>query len=311
MKRHSNTSIVAVDHGFGNVKTANHCFPSGLIVHDEEPTFNENLLVYEDRYYTVGVGHKAYDAVKTADLDYYLLTLAAIAMELEDAGLSSADVFLAVGLPLKWAGTQKEAFRSYLLQNETVRFLFRFKQYTVHFVGCEIYPQGYAAIFGSPVSLPGTTMLCDIGNGTMNLMLLRNGKPDQSRMWTEEYGVKQCVGAIKDALMDTFHEKVPEETITDYLIHGTADAAEEYLSVMEKVTKEYVQSVFRILRSHEYNAKVMNLYIVGGGGCLIRNFAEYDKKRVTFNDDICASAKGYEVMAERTLGNRKDGKRMS
>ena len=149
-------------------------------------------------------------------------------------------------------------------------------------------------------------MLCDIGNGTMNLMLLRNGKPDPSRMWTEEYGVKQCVGAIKDALMDTFHEKVPEETITDYLIHGSADASEDYLSVMEKVAKEYVQGVFRILRSHEYNAKVMNLYIVGGGGCLIRNFAEYDKKRVTFNNDICASAKGYEVMAERTLRNRKD-----
>ena len=304
MKRHNNTFIIAVDHGFGNVKTANHCFPSGLIAHDGEPTFNENLLVYEDRYYTVGVGHKAYDAVKTADLDYYLLTLAGIAMEMEDASISVADVFLAVGLPLKWAGTQKEAFRAYLLQNETVMFLFKFKQYTVHFVGCEIYPQGYAAIFGSSVSLPGTTMLCDIGNGTMNLMLLRNGKPDPSRMWTEEYGVKQCVGSIKDTLMDTFHEKVPEETITDYLIHGSADASEDYLSVMEKVAKEYVQGVFLILRSHEYNAKVMNLYIVGGGGCLIRNFAEYDKKRVTFNDDICASAKGYEQLGENTLNMR-------
>ena len=306
MKRHNNTFIIAVDHGFGNVKTANHCFPSGLIVHDGEPTFNENLLVYEDRYYTIGAGHKAYDAIKTNDLDYYLLTLAGIAMELEDAGLTAADVFLAVGLPLKWAGSQKEAFRAYLLQNETVTFAFHFKQYTVHFVGCEIYPQGYAAIFGSAISLPGTTMLCDIGNGTMNLMLLRDGKPDPSRMWTEEYGVKQCVGSIKDALMDTFHERVPEEMITDYLIRGSADASEEYLAVMEKVAKEYVNGVFRILQSHEYNAKVMNMYLVGGGGGLVRNFAAYDKKRVTFNSDICAAAKGYEIMAERTLRNRKD-----
>ena len=304
MKRHNNTFIIAVDHGFGNVKTANHCFPSGLIAHDGEPTFNENLLVYEDRYYTIGAGHKAYDAIKTNDLDYYLLTLAGIAMELEDAGLTAADVFLAVGLPLKWAGSQKEAFRAYLLQNETVTFAFRFKQYTVRFVGCEIYPQGYAAIFGSAISLPGTTMLCDIGNGTMNLMLLRDGKPDPSRMWTEEYGVKQCVGSIKDALMDTFHERVPEEMITDYLIHGSADASEEYLAVMEKAAKEYVNGVFRILRSHEYNAKVMNLYLVGGGGCLVRNFAAYDKKRVTFNGDICAAAKGYEHLGENTLKMR-------
>ena len=46
----------------------------------------------------------------------------------------------------------------------------------------------------------------------------------------------------------------------------------------------------------------MKLYVVGGGSCLIRNFADYDEKRVTINDDICATAKGYERMAEMSLG---------
>ena len=50
----------------------------------------------------------------------------------------------------------------------------------------------------------------------------------------------------------------------------------------------------------------MKLYVVGGGGCLIRNFAEYDASRVIINEDICASAKGYEYMALVTL-NRKGG----
>ena len=227
MKRHNDTIIIGIDHGYGNMKTANHCFPSGIIAHDGEPTFNENLLVYEGRYYTVGAGHKEYRPDKALDQDYYLLMLAGIAMELNDAGLNSADVFLAAGLPLKWAGTQKETFRAYILQKERVSFLFNFKRNDIRFVGCEIYPQGYAAIAGSSAELKGTTMLCDLGNGTMNLMLLRNGRPDISRMWTEEYGVKQCVGTIKDALMDTFHERIPEETIIDYLIHGTADVGED------------------------------------------------------------------------------------
>lgn len=30
MKRHNNTMIIAVDHGYGSMKTANHCFPSGI-----------------------------------------------------------------------------------------------------------------------------------------------------------------------------------------------------------------------------------------------------------------------------------------
>mgnify|MGYP001030932693 FL=1 len=45
----------------------------------------------------------------------------------------------------------------------------------------------------------------------------------------------------------------------------------------------------------------MKLYIVGGGGCMIRNFAEYDEGRITVNDDICATAKGYERMLEMKL----------
>ena len=28
-----------VDHGYGNIKTANRCFPSGVITYDREPTF--------------------------------------------------------------------------------------------------------------------------------------------------------------------------------------------------------------------------------------------------------------------------------
>ena len=304
MQRHNDTIIIAVDHGYGNMKTANHCFPSGLIAHEGEPTFLDNLLFYEGRYYTVGAGHKEYRPDKALDIDYYLLMLAGIAMELNDAGLSSADIFLAAGLPLKWAGTQKEAFRAYLLQKETATYIFNLKQYTVHFVGCEVYPQGFAAVAANAAELKGTTMLCDMGNGTMNPMLLRNGKSDITRMWTEEYGVKQCIGAIKDALMDAFHEKVPEELITDFLIHGTADASDEYLAVMEKAAKAYAAGVFRILREHEYNPKAMGLYIVGGGGCLIRNFADYDKRRVTFNDDISATAKGYEYLARLTLERR-------
>ena len=39
MQRHNDTLIIAVDHGYGNMKTANHCFPSGILAHEGEPTF--------------------------------------------------------------------------------------------------------------------------------------------------------------------------------------------------------------------------------------------------------------------------------
>ncbi len=41
---------------------------------------------------------------------------------------------------------------------------------------------------------------------------------------------------------------------------------------------------------------IMRLYIVGGGGCLVRNFGDYPRDRVTIIGDLCATAKGYESL---------------
>ena len=60
------------------------------------------------------------------------------------------------------------------------------------------------------------------------------------------------------------------------------------------------------MRDHDYDTKLMKLYVVGGGGCLVHNFADYDNSRVFINEDICANAKGYEYMALITL-KKKDG----
>ena len=55
--------------------------------------------------------------------DFDLLTLAAVAMELHDEGLTEADVFLAAGLSLTWTANQKEAFAAYLSRNEEIHFV--------------------------------------------------------------------------------------------------------------------------------------------------------------------------------------------
>ena len=88
MKDHQGMKIIGIDNGYGNIKTANCCFPAGLTVHDAEPVFKDDLLVYDGRYYLIGTGHKEFKADKTGDDDYYILTLAAIARELNVYGLT-------------------------------------------------------------------------------------------------------------------------------------------------------------------------------------------------------------------------------
>ena len=163
MKNKNGIYIIGVDHGYGNIKTANCCFPTGVESGDTEPTFKNDLLIYQGRYYQIGVGHKEYAAEKVMDEDYYILTLAAIARELSREQITQANVFLAAGLPLSWVAKQRKAFQTYLLQKSTVEFTFRRKDYHIRLVGAAVYPQGFAAIAPIVNHFTGSNMLCDIG----------------------------------------------------------------------------------------------------------------------------------------------------
>lgn len=100
MKTLNNFKIIGIDHGYGNIKTANHCFKTGITAHDSEPLFTKDMLTYNGKYYLIGEGHKGFLPEKQNDEDYYILTLAAISTELSDEGLTEADVIIAAGLPL-------------------------------------------------------------------------------------------------------------------------------------------------------------------------------------------------------------------
>ena len=101
-------------------------------------------------------------------------------------------------------------------------------------------------------------------------------------------------------------KKWMSEAITNILKKGKADIAPDYLETIVSTAREYTAGIFRILRERGYDPKLMNLYVVGGGGCLIKNFGEYDKRRVFINPDICANATDYEYMALAFIG-KEDG----
>ena len=198
MKTMNNTKIIGIDHGFGNMKTANFCFSTGIIAYDSEPLFTADMLVYENKYYLIGEGHKEFAPDKIKDEDYYVLTLAAIAKELKTEGITEADIHIAAGLPLTWTSGQKTAFAAYLTKNAEVSFTYRKENYHIRITGVSIYPQGYAAIAPFATKLTGINLIADIGNGTMNILYMINGKPQSGKMFTEKFGTYQCTLAVRD-----------------------------------------------------------------------------------------------------------------
>ena len=208
-----------------------------------------------------------------------------------------ARVHLAAGLPLTWVSEQKDSFRAYLIQNESVDFNFKGVDYHVDFAGADIFPQGFSAVADRLREFKGTNMLCDIGNGTMNVMYINECRPIQKKCFTEKYGTHQCMLAVRENLMKQFGVSVDETVLDRVIRHGTADISERYLTAIRDTAAEYAEGIFRRLREHEYDPELMRLYVVGGGSCILKNFGSYDKDRVTINDDICATAKGYELLS--------------
>ena len=164
-----------------------------------------------------------------------------------------------------------------------------------------IYPQGYAAIASFATTLKGVNLIADIGNGTMNVLYMINGKPQQDKMFTEKFGTYQCTLAVREAFMQKAQREINDAIIDEVLITGTANIAPADLKIIKGVAAEYVRNIFRRLREHGYDDSTVMLYITGGGGCLVKNFSKFNAERVKFIDDICAAAKGYEYLAEAQL----------
>lgn len=98
--------------------------------------------------------------------------------------------------------------------------------------------------------------------------------------------------------MREHHAELDEQMIHNFLRYGTVGIDEELEKTMKLTASDYAKKVFRKLREHGYDPRIMKLYVVGGGGCLLKNFFPIDPGRIVINSDICATAKGYEYMAE-------------
>lgn len=292
--------IIGIDHGYGNMKTAHRIFKSGVDVMDEEPIVSKNYIKYEDKYYVIGESHLTYQGDKTISEDYRILTVAALAEELAYREKYEAEVILAVGLPLAWAGKQKDNFKKYLMEKPELDFEFKKKKYQVKIADVKVFSQGMAAVMGK--ELKGFNMIVDIGNGTMNIMQINHERPIEKSLVTEKYGVSQCIKEICRELTKESGNEYSEEFIEPLIKYGIGNRSDEVAKMVERIAQKYTKEIWNRLIDNGYKEGITRLYVVGGGGCLLRNFSECcDRKGIEFINDICANAKGYELIASQIL----------
>lgn len=88
--------------------------------------------------------------------------------------------------------------------------------------------------------------------------------------------------------------------IEPLLRNGTMERTDDIAMKVKRIDGKYAEDIMKRLINYGYKEGLVHLYVIGGGGCLLRNYADLAAKpNVTFVTDICANAKGYEMLAEK------------
>ena len=294
---------IAIDHGFSAIKTPHFCFTTGISEIDE-PITQDNTLWHDGKYYRVGTQRIDVLEDKTASDSFRLLSYAAIAMELDRLDVKKARVILAVGLPIGRLGREKEPFRKYLMDKVDVRFRYSGKAYVVAIENVKVYPQCYGAIVARLPDLKSEEIIVDIGSWTVDTLHLIDRSPDEAKCGSDPNGLIPCMRHIDEECVKRFNTKIGENIIKDVMITGTADIDPAYIRVIEDELKKYTKSIFHIIREQGVNVNVSPITFVGGGASLMKRYAGIDKKNVHYIEDICANAKGYEMLLKAYLKSK-------
>lgn len=301
--------LIGIDHGNKQMKTV-HCKPfvSGLQQSATKP-FGKDVLKYRDTYYTLSGQRIPYRKDKTDDDRFFILTLFALAGELEARGCPAEEVVrvrLAVGLPPAYFGAQAVNFVEYFKGRDIVSFSVNGKAYEVYIEDVACFPQAYAAAATMLYSLVNEVkaVILDIGGFTADYLLLKNGQADLSTCDSLENGVillynQICskVNAELDILLD--------ENDVDIILGGkTVGYPKSAVQLVERQAQLFVGDLFSTLRERMLDLRFMKVIFVGGGAILLRRQIEASGKVGTplFVEDINANAKGYEYLYQIEMG---------
>ena len=290
---------IGVDHGYAAIKTTHFTFPTGLVGYDHEPYTQKDVLEYGGKFYVVGSGRQPLQKDKTATEDYYLMTLAAIALELSHRGAeAAADVHLAAGLPLTSFGRNKKKFREYLLRNsQPVSFRYEGNDYRITITEVSLFPQGYAAVLTQTALLDEPSVIvADIGGWTVDLMRLDNRIPNAATCRSLELGMIRCLDEIAEQIRRTLGLSMTAAQIESCLRGESGSTGEQAREIIHREAGFYTRRLLSAITESGLDARAMPAIFLGGGAALLKRHvgATDGLCRPLILDDVCLNAKGYE-----------------
>lgn len=303
--------LIAVDHGNKLMKTIHHApFTSGL-EESEVPPFGGETLEYQGKYYTLSDKRIPYHRDKTEDERFFILTLFAIAYEIEAMGGYSQNLMriqLAVGLPPAHYGAQNKTFTNYFANRGGIKFTFKKRTYAIYIEKVLCFPQSYAAAVTilQSISASPKVLVLDLGGLTADYLRMQNGVGELSVCDSLENGVIVLYNKVKSKVNSELDVLLEESEIDAILTGKTEHFPPAVVEVVEQQAQSFVNDLFSTLRERGLELKSGIVVFVGGGSILLRRQIEESGKvgNPLFVKEIQANAKGYEILYQCTVDGR-------
>lgn len=295
--------VIPMDHGNRNMKTKEEVFTSGLVESDMKPILGD-YLQHNGKYYSLTGNRIPFMKDKTQDERFFILTLFGIGKELEKRPRQQKDIIyqveLPVGLPPKHYGALYQKFGKFFMRQGVIRFTYNKREYMVQITDTAVFPQDYAAAMTiyPQIASYNRVVTVDIGGFTVDYLLLRGGKPDLSVCDSLEMGVITLYNRIVSRANSELDVLLDETDIDTIIRNESNDYSNSVIKLVKQMTAQYVEDLLGTFRERGIDLKTGCIVFIGGGSKLLKSYLENTDKvgKCVFIDDICANAKGYEIL---------------
>ena len=297
--------IISVDHGNKSIKTPHAIFTSGLVMSDGLQGFKTDYIGWNGKYYSLTERRISYLRDKTEDDRFFILTLFAIAKELEYRKVSETldpiDVTLLVGLPPAHYEQLHSRFEQYFLRRrEAIDFEYNGKYYSVRINKVLSYPQAFAAAVTqySTLKAHSVAYIIDIGGFTIDVLKLRYGRPDLEVVESFEKGVITLYNSIASKCNSQYARILEECEIDEVIRNQSTVLPGEVQQLIRSMTADFLAEFYNFLRERGIDVSTSKCVFAGVGSLLLRGMIERGNKVAfpIFIEDIHANALGYDVL---------------
>jgi plasmid segregation protein ParM len=304
--------VFGIDHGNGNMKSQSVCIPCGVVRYSSEPGrfMNEDILEYQGSYYTLSDTRMPYKSDKTADNEYFILTLFILAMEAKNRNVSldGREVLLGIGVPPADFSQQAGKFKQYFLDEAKGGVTFKWNGSGINFYikDVQVSPQNFAAVFCYKASLfkQYRTVNCiDIGDGTVDLLVIRKGQPDLSVRVSERLGIAVLRSEIANAIQQNYGLQLESSDVEQVLMKEPTVLDAEVIAEIHRLADEWMIRIINKLHTYVPDFRINPTVFLGGGSFVLHDQikASPDFKYIEFIDNINANAVGYAMLVKAKL----------